>query len=441
MRSRNLRNLLLSLPFLIAVALSPSTASARRAVKALPDEGFKLRSIDKLNMSMVDTLLALQLHHSYIKPAKHRDVAKLLRKNGWKIQSSVVESKMFIRGYVARKKNDLVICFRGTGGNNGWQTFRNWLTDFRAIFLKRPTFLKKPRKGKKKRKRGRDHFSGVKGHRGFIKAYNSVRSGILKRVKANPRCRVWVTGFSLGGALANLCALDLRVNKGIKSEVVLFGSPRVGNNKYKSLFAKMLPNAMRVVSDKDPVPRVPSDGRFRHNGRLLQIYPSGKPLKVKNVSGAVLGKKIKVGDHSRDKYRAMLKAFRKRAKKGVLRKLPRSYLKSSAKQEEKNRNTIRHLAGRTGKGIKRDAKAVGKGAIVVGKKVGKGAKTVGKGVVKGAKVVGKGAVTVGRKVGKGAKKAGKAIGKGAKKVGSKIKGLFTRKKKKKKKKKSKWKLW
>ena len=40
--------------------------------------------------------------------------------------------------------------------------------------------------------------------------------------------RVYVTGFSLGGALATLCALDLKVND--KRDVVgwFLGSPRVG---------------------------------------------------------------------------------------------------------------------------------------------------------------------------------------------------------------------
>jgi nuclear pore complex protein Nup85 len=50
-------------------------------------------------------------------------------------------------------------------------------------------------------------------HKGFMHAYSSVRPVLLqllgKMVADGKLWRVYVTGHSLGGALATLCALDL----------------------------------------------------------------------------------------------------------------------------------------------------------------------------------------------------------------------------------------
>lgn len=371
----------LSLLFVLLFGNVPS-----RSLAAAQDDGWKLQSLAGMSQAVIESLLALNRHHSYVKQESHGDVAKMLRENGWELVDSVVESKKFIRGYVARKGKDLVVAFRGTGGANGWQTFRNWVTDFRFLVPKRPTFLDKPRK-----KGSKDPYKGVMGHRGFIEAYDSIRSGIVKRVRANRDCRVWVTGSSLGGALANLCALDLRVNLGLPVKVALFANPRVGYARYHELHARMLPQAIRVALDKDPVPRAPNDARFFHDGRLLQLYPNGVPVPLKEISGKLVGKDFKIPDHDCVLYGATLRDFRRRWLEKLHATIDAKWVIAAARYEEANRQTIRHLAPK---------------------------------VVDKTKQVGKTVVT-------GAKKAGAAIGKGARKAGSAVKKVFTREKLKK----------
>jgi triacylglycerol lipase len=56
----------------------------------------------------------------------------------------------------------------------------------------------------------------VRVHKGFLTAYNSVRPALLqllsKVVADGEPWHVYTTGHSLGGALATLCALDLKTS-------------------------------------------------------------------------------------------------------------------------------------------------------------------------------------------------------------------------------------
>ena len=69
---------------------------------------------------------------------------------------------------------------------------------------------------------------------------------------------VFVTGHSLGGALATLCALDLKISLGLPDvRVVSFGSPRVGNYIFAKWFEQEIGPHWRFTHDRDIVPSVP----------------------------------------------------------------------------------------------------------------------------------------------------------------------------------------
>lgn len=69
---------------------------------------------------------------------------------------------------------------------------------------------------------------------------------------------VFVTGHSLGGALATLCALDLHITLGIPDvRVVSFGSPRVGNYVFAKWFEEEIGPHWRFTHNRDIVPSVP----------------------------------------------------------------------------------------------------------------------------------------------------------------------------------------
>ena len=107
-----------------------------------------------------------------------------------------------------------------------------------------------------------------------------------------------VTGHSLGGALAVLCAADLMDNEdcipGLRSiECTAFGCPRVGDERFVAEVARMesspeaalLPGAVRfglrrLILGGDPVTRVPSRATFRHAGRAWPLRNPNPPTRL-----------------------------------------------------------------------------------------------------------------------------------------------------------------
>jgi hypothetical protein len=101
-------------------------------------------------------------------------------------------------------------------------------------------------------------------HGGFACALESVWQTI-ESLLPNTRA-LYVTGHSLGGALASLAQWRL-TNQGRNVQAcITFGEPRVGDAAWAS--ANQLPHC-RVVHDCDPVPRVPFWPLYHHIGHMV----------------------------------------------------------------------------------------------------------------------------------------------------------------------------
>ncbi|XP_004297954.1 PREDICTED: uncharacterized protein LOC101295618 [Fragaria vesca subsp. vesca] len=156
----------------------------------------------------------------------------------------------------ARKR--LVVAFRGTEQAR-WK-------DLRTDLMLAPTGLNPERIGG-------DFKQEVQVHSGFLSAYDSVRIRIISLIKlaigyiddlAEPlhRWHVYVTGHSLGGALATLLALELASSQLAKRGVITismynFGSPRVGNKRFADIYNEKVKDSWRVVNHRDIIPTVP----------------------------------------------------------------------------------------------------------------------------------------------------------------------------------------
>lgn len=101
--------------------------------------------------------------------------------------------------------------------------------------------------------------SGAQMHQGFTTAYMSVREQIHNYLKDHTASSVTVTGHSLGGALATLCAVDIQYNFLDKFGIntYTFGSPRVGNTGFRESFNRRVPDSYRFVYGMDAVPALP----------------------------------------------------------------------------------------------------------------------------------------------------------------------------------------
>jgi Lipase (class 3) len=159
--------------------------------------------------------------------------------------------------FVARSDDgDVVVAFRGSEVSFFDQSgaFRDWaLTDLRSHRMPYPPA---PNSWPNQR--------WV--HAGIWHAYDRIRNALLAEVSrqvAVPSSakRVFVTGFSLGGALALLAALDLA--EGLHStpvELFTFAAPRVGDETLNKLVAERVARSTLVAYRGDPVVHLPPLG-------------------------------------------------------------------------------------------------------------------------------------------------------------------------------------
>ncbi len=117
-------------------------------------------------------------------------------------------------------------------------------------------------------------------HKGFAVAYGAVGPELLSVVKKlvdAKRRPIFLTGHSLGGALATVCSLDLFARLGITRREIFvstFGAPRVGNRAFHRLYDEHVPIHWRIVVGPDVVAKLPKLG-FIHVGKKVLLTKDG----------------------------------------------------------------------------------------------------------------------------------------------------------------------
>lgn len=169
----------------------------------------------------------------------------------------------FTRAAVAMKGDAIVIAFRGTKGDTAPETAFTGLRIDGDIRLTEPSFITASRRG------------GAEVHQGFNDAYRNLRSQINAALDGQFGKHLFITGHSLGGALAQLAAWDMAANRrnDFRSiTVITSGSPRVGNRAFADKFVAAVPDNLRIIVHRDPVPALPwRFGKFVHAGGALVI--------------------------------------------------------------------------------------------------------------------------------------------------------------------------
>lgn len=155
----------------------------------------------------------------------------------------------------AKKDNDIFLIFRGTS------EFKDVKADLK--------FSKKD-------------FEGFKAHKGFVKTFDEIKDTVFEYVTKNfansdylGNGRVYIMGHSLGGALAQLCAVFLSIKTpGLVPLIVLttFGSPRVfGFSPNLKVLFNSIEN-YRVVNADDLVPKLPpAITNYFHYGNEIKL--------------------------------------------------------------------------------------------------------------------------------------------------------------------------
>lgn len=165
---------------------------------------------------------------------------------------------------------------------------------------------------------------GGKIHEGFSRALNQIWDDVWATLKAERGSRaLWVTGHSLGGALATLAVARLRQQKRQNvNGLYTYGQPRVGNKNFAKKFDDDFKRyTFRFVNDNDAVPHVPpEDMNFSHIGTRKKFDKKGKLDSKKKKKSLIkkVGKVIKdtvtadqLRDHSMSNYLKNLKKLAK----------------------------------------------------------------------------------------------------------------------------------
>ena len=99
-------------------------------------------------------------------------------------------------------------------------------------------------------------------HQGYLKIVREqIGSALIEAVRQlDPAIPCYVTGHSLGGAVATLSAMEiaLQVPK-IKDQIQLYtyAAPRIGDRAFAQAHSQLIPNSYRITNLSDSVPLVP----------------------------------------------------------------------------------------------------------------------------------------------------------------------------------------
>lgn len=157
------------------------------------------------------------------------------------------------QAYVATNDAVIVVAFRGSESPSSLDGFKDWLLTNASNFLVLP-----------EGELGVDFVSagvGARFHKGFISALNVIWTPLFNAVdeaysqKERP---IWVTGHSLGGAIALLAAWRFTRHYLPVHGVITFGAPMIGNEAAAEAFARDFPDKVyRYVDALDMVPMLP----------------------------------------------------------------------------------------------------------------------------------------------------------------------------------------
>ena len=220
-----------------------------------------------------------------------------LESGGFKLVDTFNSDQTGTQAFLTSNGDFAVLAFRGTE--------RNW-RDVQTDILAR-----------------RAKTSSGRIHAGFRQAYESVRPQIERSLKKVEGLPLYITGHSLGGALATVATQNLESNPKFEFRIAAcytFGSPRVGNAEYdpniKSSF-------FRIVNTTDIVTVIPllvmgfvHVGDIRFLERRNELFRRGIPFFRRLFAFAFAFSNL-VGDHGIEQYRRKLELIAKRRSRSL----------------------------------------------------------------------------------------------------------------------------
>ncbi|MDV7104609.1 lipase family protein [Vibrio sp. TH_r3] len=196
----------------------------------------------------VACLLAYQPDESEVKHVTERWEYQLIG-----VESAIKGKDIDTQCYVMENADNVVVVFRGT------DSIEDWLGNFQAVYDPGP-------------------LNKTKAHEGFQDALFPAVIAITRMLEQPIRYskKLWVTGHSLGGALASLYAGMLIEHGYAVHGIYTFASPRPGNGSFEAqLNSHVFGPHYRVVNSGDIVPHVPPEPFYSHPGSRIILKEIG----------------------------------------------------------------------------------------------------------------------------------------------------------------------
>lgn len=157
------------------------------------------------------------------------------------------EGKDVPLGFIATKDGDVYVSWRGTA------TGKEWIEDAKFDHTK-CSFLP----------------GDIQVELGFHQLYvtgsagHSPKNIVMDYLRSVPATStIYVTGHSLGAAIAVLNAMDIAHNTNFKNPIMYsFAGPRAGSPAFATLYDKTVATSWRTVNTNDEVPKVPFKDTF-----------------------------------------------------------------------------------------------------------------------------------------------------------------------------------
>ncbi len=169
--------------------------------------------------------------------------------NSWRFSSASFLDIGDTQGFIAEADGVLLIAFRGS------ESLGDWISNMDIALTPFGNF-------------------GLV-HSGFLRSYEAVRSQVITAAQAaqTKNEAIWLTGHSLGGALAGLAAADLSL-LGLTPGVHTFGQPRLCDEAFRSYIENNYRDRyFRFVNHQDIVTRIPPG--FQTFGTCLHFDGNG----------------------------------------------------------------------------------------------------------------------------------------------------------------------
>ena len=168
--------------------------------------------------------------------------------SAWGFEGSEFLSRGATQCFVAWTGDTVLVAFRGT------TDLSDWLSNLKILDIDRS-------------------YGPV--HRGFHGQFQDVADELGRRLDTLPHTRLFVTGHSLGGAIATVAAAEWATRPVPPTGIFTFGQPATGHGRLVSFLTDSYPDRFhRFVNHRDIVPRVPPG--YQHVGTLWKFDGAGQ---------------------------------------------------------------------------------------------------------------------------------------------------------------------